>query len=49
MQHELEEYTETAAAVWIVQGAWWVILRDQDDTTLMPEGRLVLGPSPSLN
>lgn len=48
--HELEEYLEqeTVAAVWIVRGAWWVVLRD-DEAVLMPEGPLLLGPAPSLN
>lgn len=47
--HELVEYTETAAAVWIVQGAWWLILRDEDETTLVGDGQLLLGPPGCLN
>lgn len=32
---ELEQYQETAAAVWVVHGAWWIIL--QDETVLLPD------------
>lgn len=47
--HELVEYTDTAAAVWVVPGAWWVILRDEEETTILGDGELSLGPPPSCN